>query len=58
MPGEAYVQYILNQLDKVEIHGSENMKHMMNAIHMLEILRDDIVAHKKEPGEEPETDGK
>ena len=51
MSGEAYVQYILDQLDGLEVKGTDNMRRVLRAIHLLEKLKEDIVAHKK-----PKTD--
>ena len=46
MSGEAYVQFILDQLNEVEVHGIDNIERMRNAIHFLEQLRDDVIASK------------
>ena len=56
MPGEAYVQYILNQLNGIEVKGVENMNRLLNSIRMLERLRDDIISHKKQPEVTTETE--
>ena len=56
MPGEAYVQYILSQLNEIEVKGADNMNHLLNAIHWLERLRDDIISHKKQPEVTTETE--
>lgn len=45
--GESYIQYILDQLNGIEVRGRENMDRLMTAICMLETLRKDIVEHKK-----------
>ena len=45
--GETYIQYILDQLNGVEVRGLENMDRLMTAIRMLETLRKDIVEHKE-----------
>ena len=50
MPGEAYVQLILNQLNGIAVRGEEDITRMLNAIKLLERLKTDIVDHK-----EPET---
>lgn len=55
MPGEAYIQFILDQLNGVSVHGSEDITRMFNAIHSLERLRDDIVANKAQ-NEQTETE--
>ena len=55
MPGEAYIQFILDQLNGISVSGTEDLARMLNAIHCLERLRDDIVAHKA-PKERTETE--
>lgn len=52
MPGEAYVQIILNQLNNVHVCGEEDMRYMIAAIDMLKALKKDIIEHKVP--EEPE----
>ena len=52
MPGETYVQYILNELNSVSVRGRDDMAHMLSAIRMLERLKKDILEHKKAPEEE------
>lgn len=56
MPGEAYVQYILNQLNGIEVKGADNMNRLLNSIRMLERLRDDIISHKAQPEVTTETE--
>ena len=56
MPGEAYVQYILNQLNGIEVKGADNMNRLLNSIRMLERLRDDIISHKEQPEVTTETE--
>lgn len=46
MPGEAYIQLILDQLNGIEVKGSENMTRLLNAIGLLERLKKDITDHK------------
>ena len=46
MPGEAYVQLILNQLNGIAVRGEEDITRMLNAIKLLERLKTDIVEHK------------
>ena len=47
MPGETYIQVILDQLNSVEVRGSENLAHMVTAIKLLEDLKKDIIEHKE-----------
>ena len=55
MPGEAYIQIILNQLNKVHVCGEEDIRCMIAAIDMLNALKRDIVEHKapNEPAKTP-----
>lgn len=46
MPGEAYLQMIINELNLVCVRGEENMSRMMKAIQMLKDLRNDVIKHK------------
>lgn len=46
MPGETYIQIILNQLNNISVRGSEDMKRMLTAIDFLERLKNDILEHK------------
>lgn len=46
MPGEAYVQLILSQLNGIAVRGKEDVTRMLNAITLLERLKTDIVKHK------------
>lgn len=47
LSGEAYVQYMLDQLNLVEVRGSENMERMLSVIRALERLRDDLISSNK-----------
>lgn len=46
MPGEAYLQLIIDQLNGVSVRGAEDMNRMLRAIRLLEQLKSDIVEHK------------
>ena len=46
MPGEAYLQFIIDQLNGVSVRGAEDMSRMLKAIQLLERLKSDIIEHK------------
>ena len=46
MPGEAYLQMIIDELNLVYVRGDENMSRMMKAISMLKTLRNDVLKRK------------
>lgn len=46
MPGDRYLQIILDKLNGVTVKGVEDMERMLVAIRMIERLKQDVVEHR------------